>query len=59
MVGGGGCSCGGFEVPKLECKSCGYEWQYTGELELATCPSCNIKNSVENQTVCSDAADAD
>ena len=30
-----------------ECDNCGYEWEYTGELERATCPSCQLKTLVE------------
>lgn len=28
---------------KLVCPSCGYDWNYTGELVRATCPSCGGK----------------
>ena len=30
----------------IKCKSCGYVWDYTGNKEKATCPSCSIKNKV-------------
>ena len=32
----------------LECDHCGYEWDYTGDLEMATCPSCNRKTPTES-----------
>jgi len=31
-----------------ECTNCGYEWDYTGELQQATCPSCQKKTPVED-----------
>jgi len=31
-----------------ECEHCGYQWDYTGELEKTTCPSCQQKTPVEN-----------
>lgn len=27
----------------LNCPHCGYDWTYSGELQLATCPSCGGK----------------
>ena len=30
------------------CPHCGYEWEYTGKLQLATCPSCGRKTPVED-----------
>jgi len=33
-------------MPEVECHSCGYEWDYGGELTKATCPSCNVKTLV-------------
>jgi len=33
---------------KIKCK-CGYEWDYTGELKKATCPSCSNKVKVKNE----------
>lgn len=29
-----------------ECHDCEYEWEYTGELNRATCPSCGAKVEV-------------
>lgn len=34
---------------ELECTHCGYEWTYSGQLALATCPSCNGKTPVESE----------
>jgi len=33
---------------ELECPHCGYVWDYTGKLEMPTCPSChrNIKAKI-------------
>ena len=31
-----------------ECDKCGYEWDYTGKLLKATCPSCGLKTPVES-----------
>ena len=28
---------------KIQCVNCGYVWEYTGKLILATCPSCYHK----------------
>ncbi len=30
----------------VECKHCGYKWQYTGSLNYATCPRCGSKTPV-------------
>lgn len=30
-----------------ECHLCGYEWEYTGSLLMATCPSCGRKTEAE------------
>lgn len=30
----------------VECKHCGYRWQYTGSSNYATCPSCGGKTPV-------------
>lgn len=32
----------------VECSHCGYEWDYSGELQFATCPSCRTKTAVED-----------
>jgi transposase len=29
------------------CHRCGYEWEYTGELIKATCPSCGVKTDAD------------
>lgn len=29
-----------------ECHKCNYEWEYSGELEYTTCPSCQRKTEV-------------
>lgn len=29
-----------------ECDNCGYEWEYGGDLQRATCPSCQSKTTV-------------
>jgi len=34
-------------APSVKCHSCGYEWDYGGELAKATCPSCNVKTLVD------------
>jgi len=31
-----------------ECDKCGYEWDYSGDLLLATCPSCGLKTDVDD-----------
>lgn len=28
---------------KLKCKHCGHEWDYSGDAEKPTCPSCTKK----------------
>lgn len=30
------------------CNRCGYNWDYTGDLVQATCPSCNAKVTVRD-----------
>lgn len=35
-------------MTKVECHNCNYEWDYSGDLQLATCPSCNLKTGVTN-----------
>jgi len=32
---------------ETECHNCGYEWNYGGEMQKATCPSCGTKTPVE------------
>lgn len=35
----------------IECEYCHYVWIYTGNMQMATCPSCSNKNDVsENRT---------
>lgn len=34
---------------KIECHSCNYEWDYSGSLARASCPSCGLKTPVEKQ----------
>jgi len=29
------------------CHNCEYEWEYTGDMRKATCPSCNVKTPVD------------
>jgi len=33
---------------EVECSSCGYEWNYSGQMAMATCPSCMSKTLVES-----------
>lgn len=33
---------------EMKCTNCGYEWQYSGEMMQATCPSCQRKTPVED-----------
>lgn len=30
-----------------ECHHCGYEWEYGGKMNQATCPSCQRKTPVD------------
>jgi len=32
---------------EAKCQRCGYEWDYTGDLVKATCPSCGAKVKVK------------
>jgi len=35
----------------IKCKYCGYTWNYSGDMKMATCPSCSNKNDItENRT---------
>lgn len=36
------------DEPNTRCRECGYEWEYSGSLELATCPSCQRKTETRN-----------
>jgi len=31
----------------VECHHCGYEWDYQGDMQRATCPSCSRKTPAE------------
>jgi len=31
----------------INCHDCDYEWNYTGELQQATCPNCGAKNKLD------------
>lgn len=33
---------------EVTCNNCGYEWDYSGDLLLATCPSCGLKTDVDD-----------
>lgn len=33
---------------EVECRNCGYEWEYGGSLPLCTCPACQLKTPVES-----------
>lgn len=35
------------EPTVVECQHCDYEWEYSGEMQMATCPSCQRKTPVE------------
>lgn len=30
------------------CDNCEYEWEYSGNLQMTTCPSCQRKTSVDD-----------
>lgn len=30
-----------------KCNQCGYEWEYSGDLQMTTCPSCQRKTEVD------------
>lgn len=36
---------------KLRCHDCGYVWDYHGDLQRATCPSCQAKVDTEKHRV--------
>ena len=36
------------EYEPAECEYCGYEWDYDGNLQMTTCPSCQRKTEVGN-----------
>jgi len=46
-IGLGVSSVGGVGMVGLKCPRCGHEWNYKGELLLATCPSCGKKVQVK------------
>jgi len=31
------------------CHRCDYEWTYSGDMTMATCPSCSSKTPVESE----------
>lgn len=33
-------------MSEVNCHACGYEWDYSGDMAKATCPSCNVKTPV-------------
>lgn len=37
-------------MTRVECDKddCGYEWEYSGEMQMATCPSCQRKTLVND-----------
>jgi predicted nucleic acid-binding Zn-ribbon protein len=34
---------------EVQCHNCGYNWTYTGSLQLAGCPNCGLKTPVETE----------
>jgi len=34
-------------MTEVECHRCGYEWEYGGDMNRATCPSCGRKTPVD------------
>lgn len=32
----------------IECTHCGHEWDYSGSMQMATCPSCQRKTPVND-----------
>lgn len=34
----------------MKCEHCEYEWEYSGDMQMATCPSCMRKTSVGGDT---------
>ena len=38
------------ESVEIECEYCGYNWNYTGNAKRATCPSCGLNNTYEQDT---------
>ena len=32
---------------EVTCHACDYEWDYSGDMTKATCPSCNVKTAVD------------
>lgn len=35
---------------EVTCQHCGYGWEYSGELQSATCPSCQRKTATDVDT---------
>jgi uncharacterized Zn ribbon protein len=44
---------------KIECPKCGYEWTYTGKLDMATCPNCSRKVKVQENGTTGEAEEED
>jgi predicted Zn-ribbon and HTH transcriptional regulator len=38
-------------MTEVKCEHCGYEWEYSGDMKFATCPSCRTKTPVEDEPV--------
>jgi transposase len=36
-------------MTSVTCHNCGYEWDYKGNLEKATCPGCSYKTDVDGE----------
>lgn len=36
-------------MTEVECHHCEYEWEYGGEMERATCPSCGRKTGIDDK----------
>lgn len=34
-------------MTEVECHHCEYDWEYSGGMAMATCPSCSRKTSVD------------
>jgi hypothetical protein len=35
-------------MSEVTCHNCKYEWDYSGDMVKATCPSCNAKTPVDD-----------
>lgn len=36
------------DEPNTRCEKCGYEWEYSGGMAVATCPSCRYNTEARN-----------